>query len=280
MAHVFGISNHSPDQVLSFLVRRKVIEDMSDVAIVPAGTRLREGAKPVRDTLFVITLSDMYSNIGIFNSDVYSATRVFVFASALKLKSVSGMVPMDYAENPEVSGVAFLYTPDLDYQSFSRAIKKTSSRLVHTSIDYLNTLSTGAKNGSLLNPLMTFIYSLPSHAQSSVKERVAEYIVTGTVGRKKLLASISRALSVPFTEKQSSRLIDILGSDICGVFMSAFVSMRSDWDSKNEAVLHSICKTSSISAYEMRYLRSISVKSGTAVKSTVEVKSNGSYKAF
>lgn len=275
MSHVFGISNHSPDQVLSFLARRTAIADMSDVAIVPAGTKLRAGAKSVRDTLFIIALPDLYSNLTVINSQIYKDTVIFVFASALKLRAISGVVPLDYMDNPEVSSVSFQYLAGLNYSAFSRALRRTGQDLHKAPVDYLHLLSSGVKTGSLLNPLMTFIYSLPSTAQTIVKECVANYIVLGTVTQKALFSSLDKSLSVPMTVKQVHRLADILAADLCNVFAAAFIKMRGHWESEDESFLHRLCKNSSISAYEMRYLRSVSGLVARDKKSSRELVTNG-----
>lgn len=258
MAHVFGISNHSPDQVLSFLARREAIADMSDVAIVPASTKLRVGAKPLRNSLFIIALPDLYSNFTVLNCQIYRDTKIFVFASALKLRAISGITPLDYMDNPDGSSVSFLSLSGLNYSAFSRALRRPGPDLHRAPVDYLYLLSSGVKTGSLLNPLMTFIYSLPSQAQTTVKEGVANYIALGTITASALFSRLGRSLAVPLTPKQVLRLRNILETDLCKVFVSSFTQMRGHWESKEESFLHQLCKNNSISAYEMRYLRSIS----------------------
>jgi len=276
MSHVFGISNHSPDQVLSFLTRREAIADMSDVAIVPAGTKLRAGTKPLRDTLFIIALPDLYSNFTVLNSHIYKDARIFVFASALKLRAISGITALDYMDNPDVSSVSFLSLAGLNNSAFSRALQRPGLDLHKAPVDYLYLLSSGVKTGSLLNPMMTFIYSLPSQAQTAVKEGVANYIVLGTITASTLVSRLGRSLSVPLTPKQVLRLRNILETDLCKVFVSSFAQMQGHWESKNESFLHQLCKTNSISAYEMRYLRSVSSLVVRDKKSSRELVSNGS----
>ena len=276
MAYVFGISNHSPDQALSFLVRRKAIEDMSDVAIVPAGTRLRNGSKPVRNNLFIIDLADLYSNLALLNSNVYRSSRIFVFASALKLRSISGISPLDYEENSEVSSVAFKSFSDINHAAFSRVLKQPPTALHKAPVDYLQLLSSGVKTGSLLNPLMTFIYSLPSQSQTIVKEGVSDYISLGTISFNKMFSRFKQKLPVPLTDKQELRLRDIMETDLCHVFVEAFVKMRGRWDQADESYLIQMCKNKAISAYEMRYLRSVSsLHSNKDRKSIREMVLNG-----
>ena len=104
--YCFGISNNSPDSVLSFLKKRKTISDPSEVAILPSGIVLKENKKPVRDILFVLNITDFTRNLDVLNSAKYGKTCVFLFASPLRVNELRNCVSLDTEQNQASAGIA------------------------------------------------------------------------------------------------------------------------------------------------------------------------------
>src|SRR5471030_2887151 len=119
----FGISNHSPDQALHFLKRRSIVEDMSEIAIVPSGTVLSTEKKPVRQVLFILSVSGFYRNLKTLNSPPYRNVRVFLFASPLRVAELKNMVPLDFEPHPANQGLGFLLQKEINLQAYKASVK-------------------------------------------------------------------------------------------------------------------------------------------------------------
>lgn len=268
MAHVFGISNHSPDKVLTFLLKRDAIAEMSKVAIVPFGTQLKPDAKPVRSILFVISVSDLYRNLTVINSKAYRNTQIFVFASPLRINELENAIPLDYEDNQANKGVGFVLKKDINFAAYSRALKAERGEVKRLDTKYLTLLTDTTKHGSLLNPLMTFIYTLPGASyQTPVKEAIAVYLYKG-ISFDKLQSIFDGLRDVNISQKHRDRIRDILVSEVGDRYRAAFKEYRAAKAADKTVPLTSICKRNGTSEYEMKYLKSI-IDSKTRNKGTV-----------
>lgn len=249
--YAFGLSNHSPGQAIDRLLSKGIISDESDIAVLPAGTRLRENKKPIRDVIFVMSILDFRRNLPVFNSRKYSGAKVFLFASALRINELSEVVALDYDTNPAAAGLGFNARKDLNLSLYKRVLQSPGTQEVeHTKINYLNTLTDNVKRGSLLTPLMTFIYTLPSAThQTPVKEAVARFL-HGNHSLPWLDERLNELRDIRVTPKMRDKLKEILTSEIGENYRQAFK------DSKTED-LESVCKRLQTSDYEMRYIKSI-----------------------
>ena len=258
MSRVFGITNHSPDQALAFLLKKGVIAQMSDVAIVPFGTNLKEDSKPVRKVLFIVTISDFYRNLKVINSTEYKDAILFIFASPLRVSEIVNIIPLDYEDNPSNRGVSFVMKKEMSVTAFSRALKANIEGPVsRLESKYLTLVTDTAKRGSLLNPLMTFIYTLPSSShQTKVKEAVATYLYKG-ISFARLEAIFDELRDVSISQKSRDRIQAILVSDVGDNYRAAFKELRLALKSEKLPSLTSICKRHGTSEYEMRYLKAV-----------------------
>lgn len=272
MAHIFGISNHSPDKTLDFLRARKVVADLSEIAIVPSGTLLRPDARPVRKILFIVSISDLYRNLTVINSKQYRDASIFVFASPLRINELYGAHPLDFVEDPCNRGVGFIMQQTLNWGAYTKALKSADGatrKVKRLDNKYLTVLIEAAKHGSLLNPLMTLIYTMPGATQqSTVKEAVADYLFKGTK-LAKLEAVFDSMPDAPISQKHRDGLRTILVSEIGENYRTAFEAYRKQKsDSGKTPSLAAICKKHGTSEYEMSYIRSI-VENRTKNKSLI-----------
>lgn len=102
---------------------------------------------------------------------------------------------------------------------------------------------------TFLNQFMTFIYSMPSAThQKPIKEIVCKWMMSkaSLVSLNKVLDSVQS--TSPMSQKQRARLNDILGSEVTELYRQA---LQQDGDADD------IAKKMSVSAYELRYIKSI-----------------------
>lgn len=256
--HCFGVSNHSPDQAVAFLIAKKVIEDMSELAIVQSGTVLKENKKPARPILFILSISDFYRNMAVLNSERYAEAQIFVFASPLRIRELDNVIPLDFEVNPATVGLGFLLKKEIDLAIYRTSIKrKEAEEITRKTTEYLTTLTDNVKRGSLLNPLMTFLYTLPSSThQTPVKEAVARFLYKGQ-SFAKLESMLDEIKGVVITKRIRDRLKEILQSEIGDNYKAAFKAYRTQKDEGKTPAISAICKKFGTSDYEMKYLKSV-----------------------
>lgn len=268
--YAFGVSNHSPDQAMASLLSKGMIEEASDIAIVPAGTRLKENKKPVRNVLFILSIEDFVRNMLVLNSVRYAMVRVFVFASPLRIRELNNVVPLDFEVNPAAIGLGFLQRKDLNMPLYRKSVKKQIIETVERkTTEYLKMLTDNVKRGSLLNPLMTFIYTLPSSThQTPVKEAVAKYLFH-SMSFKKLESMLDSLNGVTVNRRVRDRLREILTSEVGVNYHSAFKALAAYTPYKGKEALDMVCKEYRTSDYEMKYICSIVETSGATKKAKV-----------
>jgi len=244
----FGISNSAPEVILDLLVQKGIARSRSSVAVVASGSTLDPELKPKRPIVFVLNTSDLMHNLRVLNSDLYLGTRVFIFASPLRLRELQGCTVLDMVEDVANRGLAFklLNTPNMTPVKSPRA---QDAEVKRQKTQYLTALVDNVRRGSLMTPLMTFIYTLPRATQQTpVKEAVAKHLYNGT--RVELVV---KNLSALLSEKNCEKLVEILESEAAAKYRTAFQALRD----KTVASLKTACTRYDVTDYEMQYLMSV-----------------------
>lgn len=257
----FGLSNHSPDQAMQSMLSKGIITDPSEIAILPSGSRLKENKKPVRSVIFVLSVSDFDRNVTVLNSKKYEDVRVFIFASPLRIKELNNVVALDFEVNPAGLGLGFVLRKDFNMSAYRKSLKNETENVNKEPAHYLRVLTDNAKLGSLLNPLMTFIYTLPSSThQTPVKEAVAQYLYRGLT-YKRFEEMLDELRDITITKRVRDRLKEILTSEAGENYRAAFKALsqipRDKIHIRDKEALQEICAKHNTSDYEMSYIRSI-----------------------
>ena len=243
MCKVFGVSHSTPEQMLLWMLKKKVIQDASEVAVVPNLTKLKK-RKPVHDFLFIPAIASLRSNLDLFNAYNYTDVSIFVFASPVAILEISPVTPLDFVQS-DLSPVVFTPVP---LSLPKMRLTKSAEVSIHK-VDFLKRLTDSVKVGSLLNPLMTFIYTLPSSThQTPVKEAVAQYLYLGLSKAK--LSQMFDACASSVSTRIRLRIDDILSSDVGQSYFEAFKTLHREG-------LDAACQQHTVNSYEMRYLISI-----------------------
>ena len=135
----------------------------------------------------------------------------------------------------------------LDFEGLEfQALTRTDFDIIKMSVDEVKAKRT------LLNQLMTFIYTLPRAThQTPIKECVCNWMLSKST-LVKLNADLAKMKASPLTDKQRARLNDILSSETALIYREA---MREGGDSE------ALARRYVISAYEINYMRAIATKS-------------------
>ncbi len=254
MSVVFGVANHSPNQLIDSLTHHKVVPSRADVLVLPKKLSLRD-RKLRKNVLLVSHAPDFMRNLQFFNSPYAEKLKVFVFASPLTLNGYSGVLPMDYSAHGSTGCTFGQKSLDMSlcFKKFAR-----DPVVVNTPINYMTRLVESVIAGSLLNPLMTFIYTLPSSThQTPIKSAVSDWLLSGKPVIK--LHHFIRESGVQVTQRVFDRLELILTSDSAKVFREALLAYKKT--GMNSSKLDSICKPLHVDSYEITYILSVSGKS-------------------
>lgn len=251
--YCIGVSNHSPEQVAIFLRKKKVIADVSDIHIVPVGTKLTQKKRSSKNHIFLVNISDFLRNAEILNSNRYDGKAVFIFSSAIRLNELVDIYAWDYEALPDKPGFRMF---KLELSRYRQAIKKDVNTVRRNSDKYLTVLTDKIKAGSLLTPLMTFIYTLPSAThQAPIKRAIADYLYNGK--SFKALEKEFDKLDLSLSSKARDKLKEILLSEVGENYRSAFREIRQSKEDGKAKPIQRICRTHGTSDYEINYIRSI-----------------------
>ena len=251
MIRVFGVSNHSPEAFVRALVKFKRATP-ADIGILPVNFHLSD-KKPTKHTfLFFLTVSDLMRNLEVLKTPKYEGCSAVVFSNPMRLNELVGIQPLDFAPNPEYQGFGFLLKT-LDMQKVRTF--KGSETVERRSGKYLARLVEHVQQGSLLNPFMTFIYTLPSSMQGPVKTSVLKWLYSGKPDSylNKAFDSIEQG---NVTARIRTKLKDILLTEVGRSFQAAFKTYR-EAKKAGSVNVPKIAKAHQVSDYELRYILSV-----------------------
>lgn len=237
-ATVFGVANHSPEELVSKLLASRIADKPATIGIVPPTAKADVGFP----FLLMLSTSDFTRNLMRLHD---TNCKTFVFANPIDLSEFMGVRHLDFVR---VDDFSFRYG-ELDLSGVPNSTPKTISR---TESDFLNRLTHNVKQGSLLNPLMTFVYSLSSPNQNLVKISAVRYL-SGIYSLKKLKSLLADHL----TERASEKLISILSTSSALVYGTVLSQIQSLKRSKQSFDLDKLAKLTGTSSYELSYMLSV-----------------------
>ena len=266
--YCLGVSNHSPLTAIEFLLKTKTISSRKDIQIVEVGTVLP--AKPKRAALAIVSIQDFLKNAKTLNSLAYKDAIVVVFASALRIRELHNCFALDSEPTKESGGVVVRMTK-LSRVRLKQGLKAPCNDVFRQDRKFLIALTDSVKSGSLLNPLMTFIYTLSSATQQTpVKEACAAFF-HGGLTFSAMLSMLKSKYGVTLTDRQVSTLSGILEGDVGKSFSGLFKDYRLAKKTASDKTvnLESLCKKHGTAIYEVRYLLSVvgeALERGTAYR--------------
>lgn len=254
MPTVYGVANHTPDQTFLWLQEEFNVQS-KDVTIVPIGAKIPPKKKnKIRRILFFLTSSDYNANCR--QLEEYKENLVFLFSSPLRLWEYKNIIALDYKESkdPQRHGLQLFDFFDL------KTLNNPQQPLVkEPNRDYLTYILSEVRSyGSLLRPFMTFVYTLPNSThQGPVKVAICQWLFYG--GNKKDLEDILGTIDqqIKLTEKHKFRMRDLLLSEQGDKYRAAFAKLRKLQTTDKSVSYEQLSKDFEVSAFEMRYIKSI-----------------------
>lgn len=234
----FGVANHSPEDVVSELLRCRIASKAADIGILPPGSR----ADTRHKFLLLLSTADFSRNLKVFDD---TSVRIFIFSNPIDLSAFVGVRNLDFTPTDDFS---FTYTK-LDLSPVAKSMATSVKKVPN---EFLKRLIENVRHGSLLNPLMTFIYSLSSQHQNEVKLMVFSYLYKGG-DASKFIAALSSVLS----ERSLERLTGILSTTVAQSYATALRELRAQRKGKKPLPIEQVAESTSTSAYELSYILSV-----------------------
>lgn len=251
---VFGVCNHCPDYMFVWLKKTLCI-DQDSILILPEQAFLPKRLKSNIRVIMFLSNRSFRRNLDKLNSDRYKKVTGILFASPLDINEYNNIVPLDFEESNDIHLDAFMLK---SIQGSEFQLDSDLTVVSKRKVDYLNIVMEHIKSfGSLLNPLMSFIYTLPNGThQKPLKEIVCSWIYNNDTVKSLERTLKSKENSMPLSAKQKQRIIELMSSDIANKYKNAIVAYRAS-EVKDEDLLKRLVSEYEVSAYELRYIISI-----------------------
>lgn len=240
---IVGFGCHAPDEVLIRLSKEHGVRRSKVFFVAPDAILPKRRPRKI-DFVVFFSMKDLRRNIDCHKSFYDTVFMVFDTPIALSAYSIKHM---DFKIGSDVHIDGFECTPlNLDLNVESGSIMRTGFDIVNASVDEVKAQRT------LLNQLMTFIYTMPRAThQTPIKVVICNWMLSKST-LVKLNADLAKMKSSPLTPKQLARLNDILSSETANLYREA---MQEGGDSE------ALARRYGISAYEINYMRAIAAKS-------------------
>lgn len=242
---LFCITNHSPVQVQAFLDKTDTIKP-GRIHVHPVGSELDQS--PTKPYLFLLNINDFLKNQEILNSKKYAKTIVFLFTSPFKAIELTNATLLDVELHDRHT---YKYTfRTLQKVHYVRGLKRDADAVERSQDFYLYKIVEDVKHGSLLTPLMTFIYTLPkSTHQTPVKEAVVNFLF----GKSDNVIKYLSKKDIELGPKVLQKLEDILQSEPGMAYKQAIKYYKEH----PEASTKQLEKKFDVKSYELKYLKKI-----------------------
>ncbi len=242
---LFCITNHSPLQVQVFLEKAQGTKT-NNIYVHPVGSDLTK--EPMKPFMFLLNISDFLKNQVRLNNKYYKETIIFLFTSPFRAIELSNAVMLDVEQNKKHT---YKYTfRSLQKGLYTKGLAEPIEKIERNEDYYLYKIVEDVKYGSLLTPLMTFIYTLPKTThQTQVKEAVVNYLF----GSKTDIAKQLEKKKVTLGAKTMVKLETILNSEP-GLAYKKAIEYHKENPEKAIKVLE---KKFDVKSYELKYLKKI-----------------------
>ena len=231
---VIGYGCNPPDRILTLLSREKGLKRKQVEIVTTTPFTVPKG------TSYLVFLSAFaFRTATRKQPEVLGKVNSLVFDDPITLRSM-GIPYGDFQEHALHAGGIQCELPSLECVEVDALEPATD--LIVQSVEVLK------QQASVLNRLMTFIYSLPRAThQNAVKEAVCNWMHTKK-NFKLLLVEIKRTPEAVLSEKQLQRLQDIVTDEVSELYRTA---LREGGCSVELSVKYSV------SEYEINYMRAI-----------------------
>jgi hypothetical protein len=249
-AIAYGVCNHSPNQFFEWVGKAYTKKCELISSSDSASKHLRN-----RGSYVFLDYRSFVRHLNVAN--LCSAICV-VFCSPLKLFNLQGVyaLDMEYDQSAPFYGIKVLN--DMQWSVWQAAKPQT---VQITTSSYAANIVAQVSSTSILNELMTLIYSLPAAThQKPVKMLVANWL-HGDKSEAKLKRELDTLCeSLRISQATRDRLLAVLLSDMGKRYKAAFRDLTK---ARGKPKYDKLASKHNVSAYDMRYIVSLASKSNS-----------------
>jgi hypothetical protein len=243
------VSNNVPDTIQKMFVEL----DKEDITYLEVNSKVPKKLKT--EILFLMSHADFRNNLERLNSEEYLKKTVVLFAPIVKVKYLTNASYLDVKSDKGMYSITSEYKNldiDLLEKQLAKPYKKRKVKEENVEFKYL--LLDGIRSGSLLNPLMTLLYSVKAEGSVKIKEMVLSWLVS-----KKKLEVLTKQLKDCYewgtvSSKFCGALIDLLSSDLGKNYKLALSKIEEAKEAGEKPNTVSIAKKHGVDDYELRYI--------------------------
>jgi len=226
---LYIVANHSPKQVTDWLQKK--------CNITPKYTSPTKRSTGLH---FVFGLQEYKLCKDLQRSKV----KIILFEGPITAMSIKGAKLLDLKINKEAPYYGIEYS-SLNYSVFKKA---EHEQCTIEKYDYANNIIESIESKSILNPLMTAIYTVSSSAQKPVKIAVVNWLSYD--GKVKNLPNLLTKLSdnVKLNSNNIAQLNSVLQSELATIYTRAL---------KQGGDVNELAEEYNISAYDLSYILSV-----------------------
>lgn len=192
-------------------------------------------------------------HLDVLNTSKYVDVIVCVFADPLKLHSYD-LIPFDYTLADDIHIDAFRLTKPSMTRLKNKAVKYERADFLAQLLEKVQSFD------GILTQFMSFIYTMPSAThQKPVKEMVCNWLISNETEADLDRHIAKIRIEFKMTDKQVKRLKDIITSDVAKTYKRVLKQTANCKDLYTQEFIK-IVTQHKLSAYEIRYIRSITDK--------------------
>lgn len=247
---LIGVAQHSPTFIKGLVTEAfEIRKKKPKIFVLPVAGTVRTKKASTADAVFIVRYKDFLNNLSTLNSNKFRGKPVFLFASVLRMNEIK---PIHVLDNHRINDCTFsLEKTNRLAVSAAMFDKAEDVRVARPTEDFLAQLIKDSKEGSLLSPLMTLIYMLPSTSQNTVKLKIFEWLITDKPV-KALQASLANVRRLP--DDVAAKLYDLLTSEIAQEYRRALEYVVGRRDAKKPVSYKAVLKEFKVTRYEIKYI--------------------------
>jgi hypothetical protein len=259
MAKVICVCNNVPDTIISLLS-----DIVKDVKYSLLEINKKYPKIPKSKFLFALSFPDFLNSLKKVNSDNYNETTIFLFCSAVQAKTLSHVYLLDLMKNSKTSCLIKSFYKDLSPEVLSGFLHKSfSSKRKVREIDkeFKYRLIDSIKSGSLLNPMMTLLYSVKADGHIRIKQLIFEFLTSSKMKVSDLESMLKKSYEWGTISTQfRTKLIALLTSELGQKYKSVLQKVYDSRKSSEVISIQSLAKKNEIDAYEIKYIMNVLMK--------------------
>lgn len=247
---LISVCNNVPDTVGALLKDLNI----TDIKLQTFGTKVSK--VPKHKYLFILFYQDFIFNLKRLNSKNYSDVTVFLFCPIIWAKKLSHNKFLDVAFSKKDTNVLSYKYKDVSLELLHGLLERkfTTKKVEEIHKDFKVYIVNSILSGSLLNPLMTLLYSVKAETNILIKEMMFKYL-TGIWTIQKLEKELDKSSEWgTITKSCRIKLFELLKSDIGKAYKEALTLLQKSKETKEPVNINKLAKEYGIEVYEIKYI--------------------------